>query len=348
MSKIDLNALEKEIKKSLSSTSTVERLNSIYKKYLDKKGKLSLIFRSLSNLSDKEKIETAKKANEIKEWLKNEINNKSKNIKEKELRDREKKEWIDVTLPGKTPEIGRIHPITQEINRCANIFERMGFSIALGPELENEWYNFDSLNFPKDHPAREMQDTLFIKQGKELKSNKRFLMRTHTSPVQIRYMIKNNPPFKIIAPGRVFRNEATDASHEVNFYQVEALMIDKNISVSNFKAVIENFFKIYYEKKIKIRLRPSFFPFTEPSFEVDMGCLICNEKGCSVCSQTGWLEMFGAGMVHPNVLKNSNVNPKKWQGFAFGFGWDRIVMMKYKINDVRLFYSGNLKFLNQF
>jgi len=260
------------------------------------------------------------------------------------------KEYFDITIPGKKPVLGCLHPLTQSINRAKEIFEGMGFSIVEGPELEDEWHNFDALNFPKDHPAREMQDTLFIKQKNrdKISEKKRLVMRTHTSPVQIRYMLKNKPPFRIVVPGRVFRNEATDASHEVNFYQIEGFMIDKNISVANFRAIIEEFFKSFFGKSVMIRLRPSFFPFTEPSFEVDMSCLTCNGKGCSVCSQTGWLEVMGAGMVHPNVLKNSEVDSNKWQGFAFGMGWDRLVMMKYKIDDVRLFYGGDLRFLQQF
>ena len=349
MEKFDFEAIKKEIKEALDKAITIEALNLVYKKYLDKKGKISFIFRSLSEMSNKNKIETAQEANKIKDWLKIEIDRKTKEIKEKEVESEERKEWIDVTLPGRKSEIGHLHPLTQNINKCCRIFQGMGFSVVLGPELENEWYNFDALNFPFDHPAREMQDTFFIKQKnkEKLTSKEKLLMRTHTSPVQIRYMEKNEPPFRIIVPGRVFRNEATDASHEVSFYQIEGLMIDKNISVANFKAVIEEFYRAFYGKEMKIRLRPSFFPFTEPSFEVDMQCVVCNGNGCSICSQTGWLEMMGAGMVHPNVLENSNIDSKKWQGFAFGMG-DRMVMMKHKIDDLRLFYGGDLRFLKQF
>ena len=206
--------------------------------------------------------------------------------------------------------------------------------------MENEWYNFDALNIPKDHPARDLWDTFYLKNG--------LLLRTHTSPVQIRYMEKNQPPLRIIVPGRIFRHEATDVSHEFNFYQIEGLMIDKTVSISNFKAIIQEFFQRFFEKSVKIRLIPSFFPFVEPGFQVDMTCLSCDGKGCSVCKKTGWLEMMGAGMVHPNVLKAAGLNPKNWQGFAFGMGLDRLAMMKYKIQDIRLFYSGDLRFLQQF
>jgi len=215
--------------------------------------------------------------------------------------------------------------------------------VVEGPEIENEWYNFDALNIPKDHPARDMWDTLYLKPQK-------LLLRTHTSPVQIRYLERNQPPLRIIVPGRVYRREATDASHEINFYQVEGLMVDRKgkVSVANFKAIIEEFVKRFFGQSVQIRLRPSFFPFTEPSFEVDISCVVCSQKGCSTCQGTGWIEAMGAGMVHPNVFKNAGLNPQEWQGFAFGMGMDRLAMMKYKINDIRLFYGGDLRFLNQF
>jgi len=215
--------------------------------------------------------------------------------------------------------------------------------VVEGPEIESEWYNFDALNIPKDHPARDMWDTLWLKDPK-------LLMRAHTSPVQIRYIEKNQPPIKILVPGRVFRHEATDARHEINFYQVEGLMIGDRgkVSAANFKAVIEDFFSKFFGKKITTRLRPGYFPFVEPGFEIDISCFICGGKGCPTCKNSGWIETMGAGMVHPSVLKNSGLNPKFFQGFAFGMGMDRLAMMKYKINDIRLFYSGDLRFLQQF
>jgi len=219
----------------------------------------------------------------------------------------------------------------------------MGFSIVEGPEMETEWYNFDALNIPKNHPARDI-----LSLGKTFYLKNQGLLRSQTSSVQVHYMEKNSPPLRIIAPGRIFRAEATDASHETNFYQLEGLMVDKNISVANFKAIIEEFYQKFFAKPVKIRMRPSYFPFTEPSFEVDLLCINCLGKGCSACQKTGWMEMMGAGMVHPQVFKNSGLNPKFWQGFAFGMGLDRLAMMKYKINDIRLFYSGDLRFLNQF
>jgi len=262
-----------------------------------------------------------------------------------------------VTLPGVWPKVGHLHPFTLVDRKIAEIFSGMGFEIVESREIENEWYNFDALNIPQEHPARDVYDTLFLGDGT--------LLRPHTSPGQIRYMENHEPPLRIIVPGRVFRHDAVDASHMPNFYQVEGLMVDRTISVANFKAVIDEFFLQFFSdsetnvekrKTVKgsnassenIRLRPSFFPFTEPSFEVDLKCVNCRGLGCSVCKGTGWMEIMGAGMVHPNVLKNAGVDPTIWQGFAFGMGMDRLAMVKYKINDIRLFYGGNQRFLDQF
>ncbi len=336
--KKELKLLATEIEREIKCSQDGESL----KKYLDKKSQLSFLFSQIKELDLKERTEVGTLINELKKRIVKAIQEKKKG--EQLSQD----DWFDVTLPGQRPEIGHLHPLTQSINQARKIFEGMGFIVAEGPEMEDEWHNFTALNFPEDHPAREMQDTLFVKGDKNLPERERKLMRTHTSPVQIRYMLDKEPPFRIIVPGRVFRNEATDASHEVNFYQIEGLMVDKKISAANLKAIIEEFCYLFYQERVKIRLRPSFFPFTEPSFEADMSCSICQSRGCSICSETGWVEIIGAGMVHPQVLINAKVDPKKWQGFAFGMGWDRIVMMKYKINDNRLFYSGDLKFLNQF
>jgi len=293
---------------------------------------------------------------DIKKRAKKEI----KSVREKQS-DKARQAWFDVTAPGKKNSAGHLHPITLVKREVEDIFERLGFSVVEGPEIETEWYNFDALNIPKNHPARDMWDTFWLSQnerkaqnihspspGKEYKIKERLLLRTHTSPMQIRYMEKHNPPLRIVVPGRVFRYEATDASHEINFYQIEGLMVDKEISVANFKAIMERFFQMFFKRPVKIRLRPSYFPFTEPSFEIDISCLVCQGKGCSICSQRGWLEMAGAGMVHPKVFKAVKLNPRNWQGFAFGLGLDRLAMMKYKIDDMRLLYGGDLRFLEQF
>jgi len=258
---------------------------------------------------------------------------------------------------------GHIHPITHLINDSVRIFAEMGFEVADGPEIETEYNNFDALNVPKDHPSRDMQDTFWLKQSSKagmsarsdskesdlgLKEKKGEVMRTHTSGVQIRYMLSNTPPFKIVVPGRVFRNEATDATHEAQFYQVEGLVVGENITLANLKHTLETFLKKMFGEDVKIKLRPGYFPFVEPGVEIDMICLKCKGSGCPTCKYNGWIEILGAGMVHPKVLSNVGINPKKYTGFAFGIGLDRIAMLKYGIDDIRLMYSGDLRFVNQF
>jgi len=320
-----LNNLKIEAEKAIDKASDLKALNDVFKQYLGKKGELTQILRSLEKLPKAKRVKVGKQANELKKFFEEKIKEKKSSFAEAP---EDKEEWIDVTAPGRRPVLGHLHPLTLVKRKAEEIFENMGFSVVEGPEMETEWYNFDALNIPKDHPARDLWDTLYLKNG--------LLLRAHTSPVQIRYVEKNNPPLRIIVPGRVFRYEATDASHEVNFYQIEGLMVGRDISAANFKAIIQEFFRRFFGKPVDIRVRPSYFPFVEPGFEVDM-------KG-----EKGWLEMMGAGMVHPNVLKNAGLIPKNWQGFAFGMGMDRLAMMKYKINDIRLFYSGDLRFLKQF
>ncbi len=336
----DIEKLEKEALSDLSKADSQKKLKELERKYLGSDGIVSSIFTSLSDIPKEKRSETGKKANELKKLLKKKIEKKESVLEKKEKKEKSKN--FDGTLPGIKPKLGHIHPITKARKELTEIFTGMGFSIIQGPDMETGWYNFDALNFPEDHPARDMQDTLFVKSDEEL------VMRTHTSPVQIRHMEENEPPIKVVVPGRVYRNETTDATHEINFYQLEGLMIDKDISVANFKSIITQFIDSYFKGDVDVRLRPSFFPFTEPSFEVDMSCTVCGGKGCSVCSQTGWVEVLGAGMVHPNVLKNGGLDPEKWQGFAFGMGVDRLVMIKHGIDDVRLFYGGDYRFLKQF
>lgn len=252
-------------------------------------------------------------------------------------------------------ECGHIHPLTQTIIKISNIFSEMGFSLVDGPEIETEHYNFDALNVPQNHPARDMWDTFWLRQN-NLKSRisnlknkgEKLLLRTHTSPVQIRHMENNKPPFRIISIGKTFRYEATDATHEAQFHQVEGLLIDKDVSMANLKSVIRHFFEEFFDEKINIRFRPSYFPFVEPGVEVDMSCFKCGGGKCAVCKETGWIEVMGAGMVHPQVLKNVGLNPEEWRGFAFGGGVDRLAMLKYGIDDIRLFYNGDLRLINQF
>ncbi len=342
MPKINLKKLKIEVKKEIEKARDLKQLNEVFKKYLGKKGELNLLLRSLEKLPKTKRAKIGKEANKLKDFIKQKIEAKSGKIRLIGA-SVEKTEWIDVTVPGKRPLLGHLHPLTQIKRKAEEIFESMGFSIIEGPEVETDWHNFDALNFPKEHPARDIIDTFWLKNNRL-----KLLLRTHTSPVQIRYMEKNNPPLRIIVPGRVFRREATDASHEINFYHLEGLMVDKDISVANFKAVIQEFYRKFFGKPVKIRFIPSFFPFVEPGFQIDISCLNCQGRGCSACQQSGWMEIMGAGMVYPNVLKNSGLNPKFLQGFAFGMGIERLVMMKYKINDIRLFYGGDLRFLTQF
>jgi phenylalanyl-tRNA synthetase alpha chain len=352
---MDIKSLKIEVKNELKKAKDLKELDEVFRKYLGKKGEITRILRSLKNLPETKRKETGKLANQIKKEIEEIIKTKKYEIQKTRYKTQE--EWIDITRPGKKIEAGHLNPLSLVKRKTEEIFQSMGFSIAEGPEIETEWYNFDALNVPKDHPARDLWDTFYLQNG--------LLLRTHTTPVDVRFMEKNNPPLRIIIPGRCFRHEATDASHEFNFFQVDGLMVGKDISVANFKAIIQEFFRRFFGKPIEIRLIPSFFPFVEPGFQVDMTCLNCGGKGCSACSHTGWLEMMGAGMVHPNVFKNSGLAPHHfsrkgfgqtnltksgggWQGFAFGMGMDRLAMMKYKINDIRLFYSGDLRFLKQF
>ncbi len=339
---INLKTLKIQAENEIEKVQDLEGLNGIFNKYLGKQGEISSILRSLEKLPKVKRAKVGKEANEVKNFIEQTVEEKKEKMRLVGA-PAEEAGWLDVTRPGKKPNLGHLHPITLVKRKVEEIFQSMGFSVIEGPNIETEWYNFDALNIPKDHPARDVWDTFWLKP-----ENLRLLLRTHTSPVQVRYMEKNNPPLRIIVPGNVFRHEATDASHEFQLYQVEGLMVGKTISVANFKAVVGEFFRQFFQKEVKFRLRPDFFPFTEPSFDVSISCLVCGGKGCSACKGSGWMEVAGAGMVNPNVFKNSGLNPKEWQGWAFGFGLDRLAMLKYKINDIRLFRSGDLRFLNQF
>ncbi len=314
------------------------------KQYLGKSGELILFFKELKNMPDDERKTAGKEANEAKKLLEAELALRKIQLGGTAKKEA-KKERLDVTAPGKKFERGHLHPLTLAMKKACDIFSSMGFEIVFGPDVESEYYNFDALNIPKDHPARDMWDTFWLRQNeiKNQKSNIKnsggLLLRTHTSPVQIRYMEKHEPPFRIVAPGRCYRYEATDATHDVQFYQIEGLMIGESVNLSNLKEILESFFKQYFGKSaLEIRFRPSYFPFTEPSVEVDL----------RMDSKSKWLEIAGAGMVHPKVLKNAGIDSEKWQGFAFGAGIDRLAMLKYKIDDIRLLYGSDLRFIKQF
>jgi phenylalanyl-tRNA synthetase alpha chain len=343
MKKINLKSFQKRVEKEIEKARELKELDEIFKRYFGKKGEIKKLFKIVSKIPKKKRAKFGEKLGKLKEDLIAKFETKAKGLKEKYEKEAEEREWVDITMPGKKVEIGSLNPLTLARRKIEEIFQSMGFEVVEGPEIEDEWHNFDALNIPPDHPARDVLSlgkTLYLKDGG--------LMRSHTSSVQIRYLEKNQPPLKIIVPGKVFRSEAIDASHEIDFWQLEGLMVGKNISVANFKAIIEEFLKKFFEKEVKIRLRPSYFPFTEPSFEVDISCVFCQGEGCLVCKNSGWLECGGAGMVHPNVFKNCKLNPREWQGFAFGMGVNRLAMLKYKIPDIRLFNSGDLRFLKQF
>lgn len=340
-----LHKQEKEALKEIQSAKDINQLKEIEVKYIGRKGIITAFLHKLKDLTEEEKKTIGPASNQIKKNLDSNFEQKRNQLEHKQLEEQLKTSFFDITLQGTEFNTGSIHPISQTLNEVEEIFKNMGFSIMDGPEIESEYYNFESLNVPKDHPARDMQDTFFIKDKYDEKQGK-LVLRTQTSPVQIRTMQKYGAPLRVIAPGRTFRNEATDASHEHTFHQVEGLLIDKEISLAHLKGIMIEFLSQLFDKEVKIRLRPGYFPFVEPGLELDFACLVCKEKGCPVCKHTGWVEFMGAGMVHPNVLKAGGI--KSHQGWAFGFGVERLVMMRYNIEDIRHFYSGNIKFLQQF
>ncbi|KYZ77656.1 phenylalanine--tRNA ligase subunit alpha [Anaerosporomusa subterranea] len=336
-----LAAMHKEALAEFSRTNGVESLNDFRVKYLGKKGSLTAILRGLGALSAEERPLIGQIVNEIRAELEGLISARTAELKTAELNERLASERIDVTLPGRSRQLGHKHPLTLTLNRIKAIFMRMGFEIADGPEVESDYYNFEALNLPKDHPARDMQDSFYI--------TEEILLRTHTSPVQVRTMqaAEPNQPIRVIVPGKVYRRDY-DATHSPMFHQVEGLVIDKGIRFSDLKGTLQLFAREIFGSDVNIRLRPSFFPFTEPSAEVDVSCVMCKGKGCRVCKGTGWLEILGSGMVHPRVLEMSGFDPNQVSGFAFGMGVERIAMLVYGIDDLRLFFDNDSRFLRQF
>lgn len=326
-------SLRKDAIEALEEASDFESVHKIELDYIGKKGRLTNILRSLKEMPAQERKVMGSTANVLKKEIEEKIKLKKNEVGGR-VSSGVESGWIDITAPGKKISRGHLHPISRVLREVAEIFESMGFEIVEGPEAETEYYNFDALNIPKDHPARDMWDTFWLKPLAD-----RLLLRAHTSPMEIRYMEKNNPPLRIIAPGRCFRYEATDATHEFQFYQLEGLMIGEKINFANLKGVLEVFLKrLFKNKEIETRFIPAYYPFVEPGVQVDF----------RMDKSSKWLEIAGAGMTHPQVLKNVKLNPNQWQGFAFGIGIDRIAMMKYKIDDIRLFYSGDLRFIKQF
>ncbi len=338
--------LKDKILTELTKVKDIHALSDLEVKYFGRKGELTQILRGIANLSDEDKRVIGRLANEIKEELREKI----REVKDIILEKGDENKDIDVTLPGEKIKIGHLHPLTQIQNELEDLFHSLGFIVMDGPELESDYYCFEALNISPYHPARDMQDTFYIDPASLKIENRKFdlVMRTHTSSVQVRAMEKYGAPLRVVVPGRVFRSEATDACHDTMFYQLEGLMIDKNISIANLIAVLGEIFSAIFNKDVKVRVRPGYFPFVEPGLEVDMSCTICGGEGCPSCKHGGWLEMAGAGMVHPNVLRAGGIDPDKYSGFAFGIGLNRLVMMRYGIDDIRLFTSGDLRFLEQF
>jgi len=342
--KEQLLKLKQEILNQLAKVNRLEVWRALEIKYLGRKGELTKILRAVADLSVAEKKTAGKLANDIKK----EIQEKFELVKA-ELEKEKKEIFIDATLPGEKIEPGHLHPITILQNEIEDLFAAMGFMVLEGPELESDFYNFTVLNIPPYHPARHMQDTFYIETPLNPPlSGGSLLMRTQTSPMQIRAMKKYGAPLRVVVPGRCFRSEATDVRHEHTFYQVEGLMIDKGVNFSHLKAVMEEFGKKLFGPETQLRMRPKYYPFVEPGANGEYSCFLCAGKGCRLCKGTGWLEIVGCGLVHPNVLSTGGIDPKIYQGFAFGYGLDRLAMLKYAINDIRLFHGGDLRFLKQF
>ena len=335
-----LLAIKEAAFNEISAAENSGTLEEIRVKYLGKKGELTTILRGMGSLTPEERPVVGKLVNEAKSEVEQKLEEVGTAIKTKEKNAKLASEIIDISLPGKKNVIGKRHPLDLTLERMKEIFISMGFSIEDGPEVELDHYNFEALNIPKDHPARSEQDTFYI--------NDNIVLRTQTSPIQIRTMESQEPPIKMISPGKVYRSDAVDATHSPIFYQMEGLVIDKGVTFADLKGTLELFAKKMFGDKVVTKFRPHHFPFTEPSAEMDATCFVCEGKGCRVCKGSGWIEILGCGMVHPNVLRNCGIDPEVYSGFAFGFGVDRMVMLKYGIDDIRGLYESDMRFLNQF
>ncbi|WP_102274327.1 phenylalanine--tRNA ligase subunit alpha [Cytobacillus massiliigabonensis] len=337
-----LKELQTEALESINQASDLKELNDIRVSYLGKKGPITEVLKGMGKLSAEERPKMGALANEVRDAIAAGIEEKQKHLEEAAVQEKLALEKIDVTLPGRPVKTGNHHPLTRIIEEIEDLFIGMGYTVAEGPEVEKDYYNFEALNLPKDHPARDMQDSFYI--------TEETLLRTQTSPVQARTMEKHDGkgPVKIICPGKVFRRDNDDATHSHQFMQIEGLVVGENIRMTDLKGTLEVFAKKLFGEDREIRLRPSFFPFTEPSVEVDVSCFKCGGKGCNICKKTGWIEILGSGMVHPNVLEMSGFDSKKYSGFAFGMGVERIAMLKYGVDDIRHFYTNDVRFLKQF
>ena len=335
----NLDALVAQAIAAVNNSQDTQAVEQLRVQYLGKKGEITQLMKQLGGLSAEERPKAGALINEAKEQVQSALNQRKALLEDAALEAQLAAETIDVTLPGRGQQSGGLHPVTRTRERIEKFFSQIGYGVAEGPEVEDDYHNFEALNIPDHHPARAMHDTFYF--------DAHMLLRTHTSPVQVRTMEQQQPPIRIVCPGRVYRCDS-DITHSPMFHQVEGLLIDKNISFADLKGTIEEFLRVFFEKDLGVRFRPSFFPFTEPSAEVDMECVMCNGDGCRVCKQTGWLEVMGCGMVHPNVLRMSGIDPEQFQGFAFGMGVERLAMLRYGVNDLRLFFENDLRFLAQF
>jgi len=335
-----LEELRRSTLAAFASAGSLEELEKARVEALGRKGTLAQISKEFGKIAPEERAQLGKLLNSVKQDLESDYESKKQRFEQAELAERLASEWIDVTLPAPGVRPGSLHPVTQLQNEIEDLFTSLGFAVLRGPEVESEQHNFDALNIPSTHPARDMQDTFWLSNG--------HLLRTHTSPVQVRGMRAFKPPLRMIAPGRVFRNEEVDASHEHTFYQVEGMMVDRDVSVANLIYFMKTMLGGIFKRDVTVRLRPGYFPFVEPGFELDILCLICNGAGCPVCKHSGWVELCPCGLVHPKVLAMSDIDPEQWGGFAFGLGLTRLAMMRYGIDDIRLLQGGDLRFLTQF
>jgi phenylalanyl-tRNA synthetase alpha chain len=338
--KATLQKIKEEAIKDIKNAKSTSELDDVRVKYLGKKGSLTSVLRGMGKLSSVERPIVGKLGNEIRASIEDNLSSALESLKEKEKELKIKSETVDISMPGRAVERGSKHPLTSVLDEVKDIFTGLGFKIVEGPEVELDHYNFEMMNIPKNHPARDVQDTFYI--------NDEVVLRTHTSPMQARYMEKNKPPIRILVPGRVYRSDTPDASHSPVFNQIEGLVVDKGITMGDLKGTLDIFAKRLFGEDTNTKFRPHHFNFTEPSAEVDVSCSICKGKGCPVCKGTGWIEILGCGMVHVKVLENCGIDPKEYSGFAFGVGLDRIALIKYGINDIRLFYENDVRFLKQF
>ncbi len=335
-----LEKIKTEASAAIEAVADLKALDDIRVKYLGKKGEITAVLRGMGALSAEERPIVGALANTVREEIETLLTGKNEALAAKAMEAKMASEKIDVTISAKRKPQGKLHPLSQVLSEIKDIFIGMGFSIADGPDVELDYYNFEALNIPKNHPARDTQDTFYI--------NDNVVLRTQTSPVQVRVMEKQKPPIRVIAPGRVYRSDAVDATHSPLFHQIEGLVVDKGITMGDLKGTLETFVKALYGEDAKVRFRPHHFPFTEPSAEVDVSCFVCGGKGCRVCKGEGWIEILGAGMVHPKVLSGCGIDPEEYSGFAFGLGLERVAMRRYDIDDLRLFFENDLKFLKQF